>query len=158
MFRLSLTLLLTAFLLTACSDNKQDKVQTDSVKPQTTSFQQDSSKIFERLVTVLDGYQAFSGKLPLNLQDLDSGGYMFDSAYLADILPQDVALYLELASDKAATRMWLQKSGEEKVLSRTLMNPHLQQIETKDMQALKSKWQEIAKVGRLTQVHLSLSR
>ena len=90
----------------------------------------------------------------MKLQDLDSDGYMFDSAYLADILPQDVVLYLELGADKETTRMWLQKTGEEKILSRNLVDSRLNDLDAADLQALKSKWQEIAKVGRLTQVQL----
>ncbi len=154
MFRFLFAIILISFLLTACSDNQQEKAVTPVVKNQTSRFQQESEKIFERLTTVLDGYHAFSGKMPLKLQDLDSDGYMFDSAYLADILPQDVMLYLEFGANKDATRMWMQKIGEEKILSRTLMDSHLNDLSSDDLQALKAKWQEIAKVGRLTQVKL----
>lgn len=156
MFRLLLAVLLTALLLSACSDTKPDKAATDAAphQAQPTAFQQNSAKLFERVTTVLEGYQAFSGKLPLQLQDLDAGGYMFDSAYLADVLPQDVLLYLELSANRGATRMWLQQAGQDQILSRTLADPQLQKMTVDDLQALKASWQEIAKVGRLTQVKL----
>lgn len=121
---------------------------------QSALFKRSASLVFKRVRTVLDGYQAFSGKLPLRLQDLDSNGYMFDSAYLAEILPEDVALYLELAADKGATRMWLLKTGQEQILSRNLATPQLKALTVDDLQALQAKWQEIARVGRLTQIKL----
>lgn len=154
MLRLLLTIILSVCLFTACSDSNQGKAVTVVPQKKSPPLQQSSEKIFERVASVLDGYQAFSGKLPLKLQDLDSGEYMFDSAYLADILPQDVVLYLEFSADKGATRMWLQQAGQEPILSRTLADPHLEKLSAADLHALKARWQEIAKTGRLTQVKL----
>lgn len=117
-------------------------------------FKRSTGQVLERVSTVLDGFQAYSGKLPLSLKALDAGGYMFDSAYMAEILPDGAVLYLELAGDKSATRMWLQQEGFEQVFSRTLVNPQLDNLNPADLQVLKSKWQEVARVGRLTQVRL----
>ena len=117
-------------------------------------YAQSAVLVFERVSTVLVGYQAFTGKLPQSLQDLDTKGYMFDSGYLEEILPEGAELYLTLAAENDATRMWLQQSGQEQVLSRTLVSTQLENLKVDDLQALKTKWQEIAKVGHLTQVRL----
>ena len=121
---------------------------------QYVQYKRSSGLILERVSTVLEGYQAFTGKFPLKLQDLDSGGYMFDSAYLADILPDDVVLYVELGADKTATCMWLQQTGQEQILSRNLAGSQLKDLSLAELQALQAKWQEIATVGRLTQIQL----
>ena len=44
------------------------------------------AKLLERVVAVLDGYQAFSGQYPQQVEDLNQGGYFFDLAYLADLV------------------------------------------------------------------------
>ena len=156
MSRVLLMFFLGLFLLAGCSDNSNDKGVSSSAKELQVQrqFQQKAGLLLERMSTVLDGYQAFSGKLPVTLKDLDSGGYMFDSAYLAEILPEGTDVYLVLSSEKATTRIWLQQEGQQQVLSRTLVSQQLENLKAADLQALKSKWQEVAKVGRLTQVTL----
>ncbi len=154
-----LILLLVVLLLSACSD--QDKPpQTPRaeearavVAPQSNA-RRSGGELLERVSTVLDGYQAYRGQLPQNLQDLDQGGYMFDSAYLAEILPEGAELYLSLSADKGDTRMWLQQTAQGPVLSRTLADAHLAELTVEELRALQGKWQELARVGRLAQVRL----
>ena len=156
MSRVFLIFFLGLFLLAGCSDNSTDKEVSPSpaeLKAQ-LQFKEKAGLFLERMSTVLDGYQAFSGKLPATLKDLDSGDYMFDSAYLAEILPEGADVYLVLSAEKSTTRIWLQQEGQSQVLSRTLVSPQLENLKVDDLQALKSKWQEVARVGRLTQVTL----
>lgn len=124
------------------------------VRLQRVLFKRNAGAVLERVSTVLNGYRAFSGKLPANLKDLDADGYMFDSQYLADVLPEGSALYLTLDSSNGETRMWLQQTGQQLVLSRTLSDEQLADLKLEELTGLKAKWQEIASVGRLTQVKL----
>jgi len=117
-------------------------------------FKSDAAKVLERMSTVLDGYQAFAGTLPLNLQDLDAGGYMFDSQYLAEILPAGAQVYLTLNAEKLGTQMWFQQAGQAQIFQRSLANDLLNDVSPAEFDALKSKWQKLAKVGGLTQVKL----
>lgn len=157
MSRLLLTLVFAVFMLSACSDNKQDKTVTPAPvapRPQILSAQQNADKIFTSVQSVLSGYQAYSGKLPLKLQDLDAGDYMFDSKYLAEILPEGFDLYLALAAEPDATLMWLQQPGENIVLSRSLAAPQLSEVRVEKLKALTESGQVVARVGRLTQIQL----
>lgn len=117
-------------------------------------FKSDVAKALERMSTVLDGYQAFAGTLPSNLQDLDAGGYMFDSQYLAEILPAGAQVYLALDAEKLRTQMWFQQAGYAQIFRRSLGNALLTDVTLVELDDLKSKWQEVAKVGGLTQVKL----
>ncbi len=124
------------------------------LRQQYVLFKHNGGAVLERVSTVLSGYRAFSGKLPASLQDLDAGDYMFDSKYLAEVLPEGAELYLALDPAKGETRMWLQQTGQQQVLSRTLDNAQLADLKLEELNGLKAKWQEIASVGRLTQVKL----
>jgi hypothetical protein len=115
-------------------------------------FSRRSAELLLRVSSVLEGYQAFSGKLPLRLQELDTHEFMFDSKYLAELLPGGAELFLALDSEKARTQMWLQQEGETRVVYRNLGTPLLRDLSLAELDGLKVKWQEVARVGRLTQV------
>jgi hypothetical protein len=111
-----------------------------------------SAELLMRVSSVLEGYQAFSGKLLLRLQELDTQEFMFDSRYLAELIPGGAELFLVLDSEKARTQMWLQQAGETRVVYRNLGTPLLSDLSLAELDGLKLKWQEVARVGRLTQV------
>lgn len=149
--------LLVLLLLPACSDKHENKTgkQTPAktaVKP--LAFEDEAGKVLERVTTVLSGYQAYSGHAAQALADLDGGDYMFGSDYLADVVPAGSKLYLQFGQNLAEVHMWLEKEGEKQVVSRTLGNPRLSVLTAQELQSLKSRWQQVASVGRLSQVKL----
>lgn len=157
-----LFLLVLFALLAGCSQDKTDRPKTasDAAKAnhptinasQPPTFTDKAGKIFDRVNSVLSGYRAYRGQAPEKLTDLDQGDYMFDSRYLADIVPADSLLYLELTPELDSTRLWLETSGEARVASRQLAGTQVETLDKTELQKIKSSWQTLASVGRLTQV------
>jgi hypothetical protein len=157
-----LLLLVLCALPAGCSQDKTPPPKTASEAPQANhpplntsqppSFVDKADKVFDRVNSVLSGYRAYRGQAPGKLADLDQGDYMFDSQYLADIVPADSLLYLELTPELDGTRLWLETSGEARVASRYLTGTQIETLDKTELQKIKSSWQTLASVGRLTQV------
>lgn len=69
--------------------------------------------LLKRLADVVEGYRAFAGVRPSSLDDFDSGGYFFDSAYLADIVLEGYRARILFAAGETPLKIWLQKEGAE---------------------------------------------
>lgn len=121
---------------------------------QQKAFKRAGAEVLDRMTTVLSGYRAFSGKLPQSLADLDQDSYMFDSNYMAGILPEGAELYVALGATPEDTQLWLQQDGQAQVLWRTLTSQNLSYLSAEELKTLKTSWREVAKVGHLTQVKL----
>jgi len=157
-----LFLLVLFALLAGCSQDKTEQPKTASpaakaVHPtintsQPPTFADQAGKIFDRVNSVLSGYQAYRGQAPQKLTDLDQGDYMFDSQYLADMVPDGSQLYLELSPELASSRLWLETSGEAQIASRQLTGTQVETLDKAKLTNLKASWQTLASVGRLTQV------
>ncbi|GAB6082892.1 hypothetical protein JCM30471_18060 [Desulfuromonas carbonis] len=65
------------------------------------------AKLLERVVSVLDGYQAFTGHYPQQFEDLNQGGYFFDLAYLADLVAPPFKAYILLGGSAQPYRVWV---------------------------------------------------
>ena len=150
-FRMTFLLVLASALL-ACSDSGRDQA-TPAPPPQKKVSAPQADQVLESVANVLSGYQAFSGRLPEKLTDLDSGGYMFDAAYLAGLLPEGAELYLQLDSEAGKTQMWLQRPGAE-LLHRSLATPGTETVADQSLAQLKEKWQVVARNGQVSQVRL----
>lgn len=159
--RLLLLLVLFA-LLAGCSQDKTERPKNapeaaNAAHPtvntsQPPSFVDKAGKIFDRVNSVLSGYRAYRGQAPEKLTDLDQGDYMFDSQYLADIVPTDSLLYLELTPELDSARLWLETSGEIQAASRQLAGTQVETLDKAELKKIKSSWQTLATLGRLTQV------
>ncbi len=60
----------------------------------------------ESLVQVFEGYRSLYGGYPQALEDLDTSGYFFDSAYMAEVVPEAVTVYLVLDGDAQRFLLW----------------------------------------------------
>jgi len=54
----------------------------------------EARKVLDRLALVLNGYREMLGTVPASIKQLDSGEYMFDSDYMADIPPEGYTCYV----------------------------------------------------------------
>lgn len=61
-------------------------------------------KLVLRFRDLIDGYRAMYGHTPASLQEIDKSGYFFDSKYIADVVPADCRVYLDLG--KSGYRVW----------------------------------------------------
>jgi len=102
-------------------------------------------KVLERLALVLNGYQEMLGALPASIQQLDSGEYMFDSEYMAEIPPEGFTCYVLFEPTNATYQLfsfqqgkensvWLGADGKSRSISRSdldleISKPGLQRIE-----------------------------
>lgn len=159
----SLLLLLVLFgLLVACSQDKTDQPMSASEATKTPgpsintsqppTFADEAGKIFDRVNSVLSGYQAYRGQPPQKLADLDQNDYMFDSQYLADMVPDGSRLYLELSPELNSSRLWLETATEAQIASRQLTGTQVETLNKAKLTNIKANWQTLASVGRLTQV------
>ena len=153
-----LVLLFLACTLFACTESGKDSVATKA-EDQASAATQDKAlteadRTLASVASVISGYQAFSGRLPGLLSDLDSGEYMFDTAYLEELLPQGAELFIVLGEAGEDTRMWLQQQGEPRIFSRSLNLPGLEKVDAESLAQLKERWQVVARVGGVTQVKL----
>ena len=80
------------------------------------------AKLLERVVAVFDGYQAFSGHYPQQLEDLNQGGYFFDLSYLSDIVTPPYKAYILLGSDQPY-RVWLVDASNQLALEQVAGAP-----------------------------------
>jgi len=55
---------------------------------------QEVRKNIERVALVMNGYREMMGAMPASIGQLDSGEYMFDSDYIAEIVPEGYTYYL----------------------------------------------------------------
>jgi len=76
---------------------------------QLDAAQRELHKTLESLVLVFAGYQSMSGKPLTKLGDLDEGGYIFGSDYLAETVPADVDAYI-LLDGKGGFSLWLYRA------------------------------------------------
>ena len=90
---------------------------------------QDVRKNLERVGLVMNGYREMMGDIPTSLEQLDSGEYMFDSDYIAEIPPEGYTYHLRFEpavrsytifsrKDGAATAIRYDASGKTSVVSR----------------------------------------
>lgn len=155
--RRSLIFLMILFgLLAGCSQDQAETptkaVHPSGKTPQPSTFVDNAEKVFDRVNSVLSGYRAYRGQAPQTLAELDQNDYMFDSRYLADIVPTDSQLYLELLPELDRSRLWLETAGERQIASRELAETQVATLDKAALEKEKTRWQKIATVGRLTQV------
>ncbi|PLY00108.1 MAG: hypothetical protein C0623_07955 [Desulfuromonas sp.] len=78
---------------------------------------QEVQKNLGRILLVLNGYNEMTGQSPRSLSDLDDGSYMFDSEYVAGIVPEGFTYYLRFEKDGSYT-MYSHKEGADQVVKR----------------------------------------
>ncbi|AMV73391.1 hypothetical protein DBW_3083 [Desulfuromonas sp. DDH964] len=110
-------------LLTAgggCSKSEQPAEKTEQATADAArnhlqaQAQAGVAKLLERVVAVLDGYQAFSGHYPQQFEDLNQGDYFFDLAYLTDLVAPPFKAYILLGGSAQPYRVWV-VDGKNKV-------------------------------------------
>ncbi len=77
------------------------------------NFKNEFMPVLHRLQRVLDGYRGMHQRYPRRLADLDRGDYLFDSNYLAEMVPEGFVAYLALHDAAGPYRIWALKEGFE---------------------------------------------
>jgi len=92
------------------------------IAKQMTGIQHELEKTLESMVLVIAGYQSMTGMPLTRLEELDGGDYMFDSAYLAEAIPDGVEAFVlldgqggfQLWSYRASTHMGMTRNNLER--------------------------------------------
>jgi len=79
-------------------------------------LEQEVRKNLERIALVLNGYREMMGTMPASIEQLDSGEYMFDSDYIAEIPFEGFMCYLRFEPVASSYTLFSLKDGAEKVI------------------------------------------
>ena len=79
-------------------------------------LEQEVRKNLERIALVLNGYREMMGAMPASIEQLDSGEYMFDSDYIAEIPFEGFMCYLRFEPVASSYTLFSLKDGAEKVI------------------------------------------
>jgi hypothetical protein len=69
-------------------------------------LRQEYQPLVDSYVQVLDGFRTLFGRYPATVDELDGGGYIFDTDYFVEITPAGFELYLCLTGDEQGYRLW----------------------------------------------------
>jgi len=78
---------------------------------------QDVRKNLERVALVMNGYREMMGTMPVSINQLDSGEYMFDSDYLAEIVPEGYTYYLRFEPSTSSYTIYSRHNDSAKSVS-----------------------------------------
>jgi len=78
----------------------------------------EARKGFNSVSLVLEGYRSMKGKLPTSIEQLDTDEYLFDSDYLAEIVPEGFVYTLRFNRDdmKEKYSLYIYKLEREKAV------------------------------------------
>lgn len=73
---------------------------------------------FNSVSLVMEGYKSMKGELPTSIAQLDAGDYLFDSDYLAEIVPEGITYTLRFNKGEMTEKysLYIYKSGGEKAV------------------------------------------
>jgi len=84
--------------------------------------QRELRKTLESLVLVIAGYQSMTGRQLAELADLDEGGYMFGTDYLAEAVPAGVDAYI-LLDGQGGFKLWAYNAEFRMGMKRDSLHP-----------------------------------
>ena len=113
------------------------------------ALEKQASEVFERLEMYLEGYRATFGKLPGSIEEIGTSGYMFGPDYLAEIVPEDLHVFMLVDAAKGTYMFWAAKQDSKLSVGRSSNENALRTLPSEELVAKFERLTDQTRTGNL---------